>query len=283
MTDTGRRLSTLRHDGLTFDVFDEGPLDGEVVVLLHGFPERSSCWRKVTPLLHQRGYRTVAMDQRGYSPGARPLRRRDYSMSTLAADVVALLEQVGVPVHLVGHDLGAANSWVVAMRRPDLVRTLTAISVPHPAAYLASALTTPQILRAWYILFFQLPFVPELAARRTRAFDAALLRSGMTGADVARFREEIIGGGAFGPALRWYRAFPFSAGALRGKRVSVPTTLLWSDGDTALSRWSVRKNATYVDGPYEFVPLAGISHWIPTEAPEACAAAILARIGGIAA
>lgn len=168
------------------------------------------------------------------------------------------------------------------MRRPDLVRTLTAISVSHPAAYLVSALTTPQVFRAWYILFFQLPLLPELAASRSRAFDAALLRSGMTSADVARFREEIIGGGAFGPALRWYRAFPFSSGAFRG-RVSVPTTLLWSDQDTALSRWSVRKNAKYVDAPYEFVVLRGISHWIPTEAPEACAETILTRIGGVAA
>ncbi len=283
MTDTRRRLSTLRHDGLTFDVYDDGPVDGEVVVLLHGFPERSSCWRKVTPLLHERGYRTVAMDQRGYSPGARPPRRRDYSMSRLAADVVALVEQIGTPVHLVGHDLGAANSWVVAMRRPDLVRTLTAISVPHPAAYLVSALTTPQVLRAWYILYFQLPRLPELAAFRTRAFDAALLRSGMTSADVARFRDEIIGSGALGPALRWYRALPFSSGALRGRRVSVPTTMLWSDQDAALSRWSVRNNVKYVDGPYEFVALKGISHWIPTEAPEACAATILKRIGGLPA
>ena len=136
-----------------------------------------------------------------------PARLRD---GHLAADVVALIEQIGGPVHLVGHDLGAANSWVVAMQRPDLVRTLTVISVPHPAAYLRSALTTPQLLKAWYILFFQLPLLPELGARKPGAFDRALRRSGMTSDDVARFREEIVGGGAFGPALRWYRAFPFS-------------------------------------------------------------------------
>ncbi len=253
------------------------------MVLLHGFPERSTCWREVAPLLHERGYRTVAMDQRGYSPGARPPRRRDYTMGILAGDIVALIERLGGPVHLVGHDLGAANSWVVAMRRPDLVRSLTVISVPHPAAYLVSALTTPQLLKAWYILFFQLPFLPELGARKPGPFDRALRSSGMTSDDVARFREEIVGSGAFGPALRWYRAFPFSTRAIRGGRVSVPTTLLWSDQDTALSRWSVRKNHKYVDGPYEFVALAGVSHWIPTEAPEACAAAILARVEGDAA
>src|SRR5918999_2673872 len=97
------RIRSLSRVGLTFDVFDEGPLDGEVVVLLHGFPERSTTWRYVAPLLHQRGFRTVAMDQRGYSPGARPKRRRDYRMGVLADDAAALIERVGAPVHLAGH------------------------------------------------------------------------------------------------------------------------------------------------------------------------------------
>lgn len=279
MTAVTERLSTLRHDGLTFDVFDEGPADGEVVVLLHGFPERSTCWRDVVPLLHERGYRTVAMDQRGYSPRARPPRRRDYRISTLADDAVALIERLGGPVHLVGHDLGAANAWVLAMQRPELVRTLTAISVPHPASYLRSVVTSPQFLRSWYILFFQLPLLPERGARRPGPFDRALRRSGMTAEQVARFRAEIVDDGAFGPALRWYRAFPFSDFGILRKRVSVPTTLVWSDGDSAVTRWSVRHNDAYVEAPYELVVLEGVSHWIPTEAPRACADAILARVG----
>ena len=85
------------HDGLRFDVRDEGPLDGDVVVLLHGFPERSTSWRDVVPALHAQGFRTVAPDQRGYSPGARPRRRRDYRSAVLTADVAALIERVGGP------------------------------------------------------------------------------------------------------------------------------------------------------------------------------------------
>ena len=139
MTD---RISTLQHDGLTFDVLDEGPLDGTPVVLLHGFPERSSTWRLVAPALHAAGLRTLALDQRGYSPGARPRRRRDYRMRHLVGDVIALIEQIGGPVHLVGHDWGSAVGWAVTMRRPDLVRTWTAVSVPHPAAF-ARALKDP--------------------------------------------------------------------------------------------------------------------------------------------
>src|SRR5215213_5684608 len=126
------RLRSYRHDGLTFDVEDEGPLEGDPVVLLHGFPQRSTCWRLVVPLLHARGLRTYAPDQRGYSPSARPARRRDYRLERLVDDVLALVEAIGRPVHLVGHDWGAVVAWALASQRPDDVRTLTAVSVPHP-------------------------------------------------------------------------------------------------------------------------------------------------------
>ncbi len=145
----GERITTIQRQGLTFDVFDEGPLDGEVVVLLHGFPERSTSWRYVVPLLHERGYRTIAMDQRGYSPGARPKRRWNYRIRQLTDDVLALIDRIGGPVHLVGHDWGAVPSWAIATQRPDRLRTLTAVSVPHPMAFLRAAVTlsaVPQVL-----------------------------------------------------------------------------------------------------------------------------------------
>ena len=86
------RLLRYRHAGFTFDVTDQGPLDGDPVVLLHGWPERASSWRKLTPILHEAGLRTYAPDQRGYSRGARPPRRRDYALQHLVGDAVALIE-----------------------------------------------------------------------------------------------------------------------------------------------------------------------------------------------
>ena len=114
MTD---RITTITNEGLTFDVLDEGPIEGTPVVLLHGFPERSSSWSEVAPRLHAAGLRTFAMDQRGYSRGARPKWRRDYRVTELVADVVALVDAAVGPdrrVHVVGHDLGAIVSWVLA-------------------------------------------------------------------------------------------------------------------------------------------------------------------------
>lgn len=273
------RITSFERDGLTFDVHDEGPLEGDVVVLLHGFPERATSWRDVAPLLHEHGYRTLAPDQRGYSPGARPSRRRDYRVTELSDDVVALVDLVGAPVHLVGHDWGAIVAWTLALRRPELLLTLTALSVPHPTAFLRALVTSPQPLRSWYVLLFQLPGVPELSARRPGGiFEKTLEHAGMTPDEVARCRDEVIDDGALSGALGWYRAMPFADRRLLGTKVTVPTTLVWSDGDVALDRRGAELTERYVDAPYRFVELTDVTHWIPTQAPEACAAAILDRL-----
>lgn len=275
------RIESVVRDGLTFDVFDEGPLEGEVVVLLHGFPERSTTWRYVAPLLHERGYRTIAMDQRGFSPGARPERRRDYRMVTLAEDVAALIDEIGAPVHLVGHDWGAVVGWTLAMLRPELLSTYTAFSVAHPMAFLEAAFTSNQLLKSWYIAAFQLPVVAErLAAKPGGRFDRELRKGGMTEEEVQRFRREIVDDGALPYALKWYRAIPLVDRRMPpNRKVTVPTTLVWSDRDVALSRRGAERTERYVAAPYELVVLEGVTHWIPTQAPEACAEAIAKRAG----
>lgn len=279
MSESGR-ITCLTRGNLTFDVFDEGPMDGEVVVLLHGFPERATSWRYVAPLLHERGYRTVAMDQRGYSPGARPRWRWSYRISELTADVVALIDRIGGPVHLVGHDWGAVPAWAVAMEQPQLLRTLTAASVPHPMAFLRATATSRQFTKSYYIALFQLPFLPErLASTPGGRVDVALLKGGMTEEEVARFRREMVDDGALHYALMWYRAVYMVDPRLRpNRRVTVPTTFVWSDRDVACDRTGAELTEQYVEGPYEFVLLEGVSHWIPTQAPEALAEAIVKRI-----
>lgn len=273
------RITTYEHDGLAFDVRDEGPLDAVPAVLLHGFPERGTTWREVAPILHAQGVRTFAPDQRGYSPGARPGRRRDYRLTLLVDDVVALVEEIGAPVHLVGHDWGAVVAWLVAARRPDLVRTLTAVSVPFPMAFLRAGLTSTQALRSWYMGFFQIPRLAERSARRPGGpFDQALLRSGMTQDEVALFRTEVLAYGALPFALGWYRAITLVDRSMLSLRVSVPTTFVWSDGDVAVARRGAERCGGHVDGPYTFVELTGVSHWIPTQAPGPLARAILARM-----
>ncbi|MGC4112092.1 MAG: alpha/beta fold hydrolase [Nocardioides sp.] len=273
------RIDRYEHDSLTFDVLDDGPLDGDAVVLLHGFPERASHWHDVSARLHADGLRTLAPDQRGYSPGARPRARYAYRMSQLVADVVALIDAHGAPVHLVGHDWGAAVAWATAASRPDLVRTLTTVSVPHPAAFTRSMRSSDQARRSWYMLAFQPPWLPELVVRRSPERVERFLRSGgLSAEEVERFRHEIVEYGALPGALGWYRALPFSARSHVG-RVRVPTTHVWSDRDVALARRGAELTADFVRAPYELVVLEGVDHWIPTHAPDVLANAILTRVG----
>ncbi len=273
------RIRVIHHEGLSFDVLDEGPPDGDPVVLLHGFPERSSTWRDVTPRLHEAGLRTLALDQRGYSPGARPRGRASYRMHHLVGDVAALMREIGRPVHLVGHDWGAAVGWAVAGRLPDQVRTYTAVSVPHPAAFARAMKGRSQRRRSRYMALFNIPVLPELSARKPGGrFDRAMGKGGMTPDEVARFRTEIVEYGALRHALGWYRALPLTSPGTTDFEVTVPTTLVWSDRDIAIGREGVDGTARWVTGPYELVVLEGVTHWIPTQAADACADAILARV-----
>lgn len=280
------RIATVRRGSLTFDVYDEGPADGGVVVLLHGFPERSSSWRLVAPQLHAAGYRTVAMDQRGYSRGARPRGRRAYRMSELTKDVLALADAVapGGRVHVVGHDWGAVPAWLLAAHHPERVATLTAVSVPHPRSFLAAMVRSSQVLHSWYMAAFQLPWLPELLlASRLRLADQVVASFGMTEEDRARFRSEIVEDGALTGGLNWYRAMALEDPRILAPRVPVPTTMVWSDGDVAVARWGPERTGDLVDAPFRFVAIEGVSHWIPTHAPDALAEAILDRVGSVAA
>ncbi|PTR22994.1 pimeloyl-ACP methyl ester carboxylesterase [Rhodococcus sp. OK519] len=263
------RISAFTRAGLTFDVRDSGPVDGDPVVLLHGFPQDSRSWDRLTPLLHARGLRTLAVDQRGYSPGARPRSRRAYRLSELAADIVALIDQHALrSVHVVGHDWGAAVAWTLAARRPDLVRTLTALSVPHPGAFARAVLTSSQLWKSWYMLVFQLPVLPERAFTATGFARRALLTSGMTMAQADRDIAAMQDRSRIRGAVNWYRAIAFTTPKSTSARVQVPTLYVWSDRDIAVGAVAAGLTERFVTGPYTFETLSGVSHWIPEEAPE---------------
>lgn len=171
--------------GLTFDLRVGGPADGDPVVLLHGFPQNAAEWDGVTARLNAAGYRTYAPDQRGYSPSARPDGVDAYALDHLVADVLSLLDHLGLAsAHVVGHDWGAIVAWHLTARHPDRVRTLTALSVGHPRAFVTALRSDPdQRKKSSYIYFFRRRWIAE---RVLLAFNARTLRGVFAGSGLSR-------------------------------------------------------------------------------------------------
>lgn len=273
-------MDSFRRDGLTFDVRDAGPVDGEPVVLLHGFPQDSAAWDSVAPALHQHGLRTLAPDQRGYSPMARPRGRSHYRLRHTAGDVLALLDAAGLErAHVVGHDWGGIVAWAMGAWYPDRVRTLTALSVPHPGAMAKALTTSDQGLRSAYMGLFQLPLLPErlLLAGNGAVLRRALRSGGLSDDVVDHYVRRMQEPGALSAALAWYRALPWSGRDPVGT-VRVPTLHVWSTGDAFLGRTATEATARFVDAPYRLEVLEGVPHWIPELAADRVAGLITAHV-----
>jgi len=289
------RLTSFRRDDphagpLRFDVDDDGPLDGEVVVCLHGFPQARQAWARLTPLLTAAGRRVLAPDQRGYSPGARPAGRRAYVLRELVDDVVALLDAAGAErAHVVGHDWGGAVAWALAARAPQRLSGLTVLSTPHPAAMRRAVVRGTQGLRSAYMGFFQLPRLPEalLLAGDGTGLRGLLRRGGVPPEQAERYVAVLSAPGAMTAALNWYRAVPLAGAPRRPapgserpgrsappRRVQVPVTYLHGRRDPYFSPAAVAGTGAFVAAPFRTQAL-DTGHWIPEDAPAEVAAAVL--------
>jgi pimeloyl-ACP methyl ester carboxylesterase len=239
-------------------------------LLLHGFPGTGETWSAQVAALEAEGFRAVAPDQRGYAASNRPSDRDAYRLDALVADALAFIDATGDDaVHLVGHDWGGAVAWALAARHPERVRSLTVVSTPHPGAFRRSLLGT-QLLRSGYMAFFRTPWLPE---RLMLAGDGAVLRtmlerSGLPHDAAVRYVERMREPGALTAALNWYRALSPSSGSSAIGRITVPTLYVWSTRDAALGRAAAERTRDWVDGPYRFEVLEGVSHWIPETAPD---------------
>ncbi|GAA3992728.1 alpha/beta hydrolase [Allokutzneria multivorans] len=263
----------------TFDAVAAGPLDGRKVLLLHGFPELGIEWEHQLRALAAAGYRAVAPDQRGYSPGVRPTGVENYRLDHAVGDVVAMADSLGwKQFDLVGHDWGAAVSWVAAARHPDRIRTLTAVSVPHLGAFAEALRSDPaQKEASKYMDMFRQPSpVPEdkiLASGPPKLPGVSPERS-------AEYFQRLSQPGALTAALNWYRANDF-----RGyeQRVAVPTLFIASTKDAMVAPSGVQATKNWVTGPYRLENLEGIGHNIPEEAPAVTNSHLLAHLASVPA
>jgi len=270
-------MPSVNVNDLRFDYDDTGPNDGPAVLMLHGFPQDKSSWSRLTPALVEAGYRVIAPDQRGYSPGARPPRTDDYRLGLIVDDALGILDELGIAkAHVVGHDWGGAAAWAVASTAPDRVRSLTVLSTPYPAAMTRVALRSTQALKSWYMGLFQVPGLAERVLRPGSAGWRAIMR-GLPADAVERYSDRAEQPGALSAMLRWYRALPadFRSPSVEWHRITVPTLYVWGSADPALGLAAAQATGDYVVGPYTFVVLAGQGHWLPERAPDQIAPLLL--------
>ncbi|HEX8500705.1 MAG TPA: alpha/beta hydrolase [Pyrinomonadaceae bacterium] len=259
-----------------------------LVVLLHGFPECWYSWRRQLPVLG-RHYRVVAPDLRGYNLSDKPARVEDYRVSRLVDDVTGLIRHFGArEAAVVGHDWGAAVAWAVAQHYPDYVWKLASLQVPPPAVW-ARNFTLRQLLRSWYMLFFQLPSVPEWWMRRDdfarlgKMLRATSRPGTFSDADVEVYKSALREPGALTAAVNYYRAnlrsfFGRGFGGReikRQERVRVPTLFVYGERDFAIVPETVAGVADYVDAPYTELRLTRSNHWVQQESPGEVNAALL--------
>lgn len=288
VTSTARiAVNTVEGAPLRLHVETAGPPDGPLVVLLHGFPEFWYGWRGQISALARSGFCVVAPDQRGYNLSDKPRGMEHYRLDALAGDVLGILDHYGrEKACIVGHDWGAAVAWHTAIHHPERVERLAILNVPHPGAMAWAVRRTRQILRSWYILFFQIPGLPEalLRANRFAGMRRMLLASSRPGTfsreDLRRYREAWAQPGALTAMLNWYRAALRSGDGYRETaRVRVPTLILWGERDIALIPELAQASLDFCDDG-RLVRFPEVSHWVQHEAAERVAARLVGFLRG---
>ena len=267
---------TVRSNGIDLHVVQAGPPDGELVILLHGFPEFWYGWRKQIPALAAAGFRVCAPDQRGYNLSDKPHGLSAYNLDELARDVVGLIDDAGrEQAYIVGHDWGAAVAWWTAIRHSERVRKLAILNVPHPSVMLKTLRTHPeQLFKSWYMFFFQLPWLPEqlFTSGSARTAELFFKRTATPGAfsdeDIAAYRAAWQQPGAASAMLNWYRAVarrrPASAD---DPRVKMPTLILWGVNDVALTREMAAASLRYCDDA-RLIWFPNATHWVQHDEPD---------------
>ena len=233
---------------------------GDDIILLHGFPQTSATWSPLIKAAADQGYRVLAFDQRGYSPGARPAGKENYHIDSLVQDVIGVADAVGLDTfHLVGHDWGAGVGWKTVIDHPQRIKTWTALSIPHVAVFFDSFLHHPeQKKRSSYIGFLRLPILPELLFQVRQKTIFTSIESVWTEEQIkeatAMFREH----GALTATMNWYRALDYKDEqtiASLQKQVTRPTLFIWGQHDMAVAPDIVPLQKPWISSTYEELAL----------------------------
>jgi pimeloyl-ACP methyl ester carboxylesterase len=262
---------------VTLHVRDSG--SGTPVVLLHGWPDDGCLWRHQVPALTAAGYRVIVPDLRGFGASSKPTDLAAYTAPVLVGDVVGLLDALDIGrAHLVGHDWGAAVTWMVAALVPDRVASMTALSVGNPAGFRAAGWRQRE--KSWYMLLFQFAGIAE---QWLAADDFRNLRDWSGHPDIEAVVERLSDPAALTASLSLYRAILPPESLVTPPTplppVTVPAMGVWSSGDFALLEEGMTGSAPYVTGPWRYERVEGAGHWLQLDAPDTVNALLLDFLG----
>jgi len=264
----------IQANGLRFRVLADGPPDGELVVLLHGFPEGAESWIRQIDAIARSGALAIAPDMRGYGRSDAPPTVEDYSLDALVEDTAQVIKAFGRErAHVAGHDWGAMVAWYFAAAHPEMTQTLTVLSVGHPAALgEAVANDADQKARSEYVRLFLMEGKAESVLadddfrRLRRMFGGKLPNSVVDG-----YVRSLSRPGRLTAGLNYYRANlsreQWWAGLLPDLKIATPTVLVWGDQDPALGRQQAEKSGDHVDADFRLEVLEGAGHWLQFERP----------------
>jgi pimeloyl-ACP methyl ester carboxylesterase len=287
-------MTTINHgyanvNGIRLHYAETGSGD-YLVLLLHGFPEFWYSWRNQLDALGK-DFHVVAPDLRGFNLSDKPANVDDYKIDRVVGDVIGLIDHFGAKqAAVVGHDWGGGIAWAVALKHPDRVSKLAVMQVP-PAAVWRANMTTKQLLRSWYMFFFQIPRFPEWLLRQ-KNFEAieksitenVIRKNTFSPSDIELYKEAARQPGALTGAINYYRANVMDR--LRAKkestsspsssvRVKVPTLFIFAEQDFAILPETVRGIEKYIDAYYREVRIPDSGHWVQNEAADEVNIALL--------
>jgi pimeloyl-ACP methyl ester carboxylesterase len=268
-------------NGLRFRTIVDGPPQADMFILLHGFPDGAELWSRQVDALAKAGSLAVAPDLRGYGLSDAPADKESYSIDHLVDDVAALIKAFGrESAHVAGHDWGAIVAWFFAARHPEMTKTLTALSVGHPAAIAAASKDDEdQQARSRYVGLFLLEGKAERVLaeddyRRLRlTWSIGPNPEAVPRSVVEHFTRSLARPGRLTAALNYYRANLTAVGAAweglaNVGPIATPTVLLWGDQDPALGRRGADDTRTHMEGDYELRVLEGAGHWLNFDRPD---------------
>jgi epoxide hydrolase 4 len=283
MTDPCRLEKLTLPNGLRMRIARVGRGD-PLVVMLHGFPE---CWYSWRHQLHALApyFECVAPEMRGYGETDAPRGVENYRIEKLVDDVAGLIGRLGRQrAVIIGHDWGGAVAWATAMIRPEIVDRLCVMNCPHLAKFLTHVRSNRrQMLRSWYVAFFQIPWLPDAllrmgnAAMVARAIrSSAFNKNAFTDEDLGYFRHAFRHRYSATAAINYYRAL-MRRDFLRKTRdpdhwltrkISAPTLLIWGERDVALGKELTYRMEDLFTGPFEIKYIPDSGHWVQQEKPE---------------